>query len=99
MKKINNIHVVDSPYWAGEHSFTHYANQCVNDRNDYTDLWAVDIYNRNGLNPLQHHERHYIWANADAESAVDEAIPFIKEGAKTFITHIMPLNERLCEPA
>lgn len=97
--EIGNIHIVDSPYWAGEHSFTHYANECVNERGEYNDLWAVDIYNRQGLNPLQHYKRHYIWADSSGDSAAREAMRFAKDGTKVLLTHIVPLNDRLREPA
>ena len=97
--EIGNIHIVDAPYWAGEHSFTHYANQCSNERNNYTDLWAVDIYRRSGLDPLKHYERHYIWADADEASAAREAMRFANNETKVLLTHIVPLNDRLREPA
>lgn len=94
-----NIYVVDSPYWAGEHTFTHYSNATSNSKMDFTDLWAVDVYKRSGLNPLEHYQRNYIWANEDPESAAHIADIFINEGTKVLITHIVPLNERLREPA
>jgi len=103
MKKIetNNggVYVVDSPYWAGEHTFTHYSTVTSNEKMDFTDLWAVDIYKRSGLNPLEHHDRRYIWASDDAEHAAHIADVFINEGTKVMITHIVPLNDRLREPA
>lgn len=104
--KNGNIYVVDAPYWAGEHTFAHYANSAVNARFEnsdhvnepFTDLWAVDTYNRTGLNPLQHRERFYIWATTDANDAANEASRFIEGASKVFITHIEPLNDRLREP-
>ena len=94
-----SVYVFDSPYWAGEHTFTHYSNMTANSRMDFTDLWAVDIYKRSGLNPLEHYERHYIWANSDADSAAHIADIYVNEKIKVLITHIVPLNDRLREPA
>lgn len=104
--EIGSVYVVETPYWAGEHSFTHHANSTINARFEYsdhvhepfTDLWAIDIYTRSGLNPLKHNERHYIWADADPESAARIAMQFVNDNVKVLITHIVPLNDRLREP-
>ena len=103
MKRIETndgvVYAVDSPYWAGEHTFTHYSMATDNEKGKFSDLWAVDIYNRKGINPLQHYKRAYIWAGPNAESAAEEASPYIDQGAKVMITHIVPLDDRLREPA
>ena len=111
MKKIETdnglVYAVEAAYWAGEHSFTHFSNMAVNAGYKYSekvdvpslDLWAVDTYNRTGLNPLQHCDRFYIWSTADAKDAANEAIRFVESADKVLITHIVPLNDRLREPA
>lgn len=103
MIKINTssgpVYVVDASYWAGEHSFTHYANATENVRGNHTDLWAIDLYDRKGLNPLMHYKRLYIWADSNNESAAKVASRYINDHTKVLITHIVPLNDRLREPA
>lgn len=101
MKKIetNNgpVYIVDAPYWAGEHSFTHYSGHTANDRRGRTELWSIDIYTRRGLDPYKHDRRAYIWANG-YEDAANEAGGYVGNGNRVLLTHIVPLDDRLKEP-
>lgn len=94
----NTVYVLDTPYWAGEHTFAHYSELAVNDKGSFSDLWAVDTYTRSGLKPMVHNERVYIWANATADSAADVAERFVNQDNRVLITHIVPLDSRLNEP-
>jgi hypothetical protein len=93
-----SVHVLNKPYWAGEHTFTHCANQVQNERGKFCDLWAVDIYTRKGIDPIKHSKRVFIWADSET-GAVNEATRFADEGITVLVTHIKPLEDRLREPA
>jgi len=94
----SKVFVLDTPYWAGEHTFAHYSQLAINERGSLSDLWAVDTYTRSGLSPLVHDERIYIWANASSESAAEQAGQFVNQDNRVLITHIVPLDSRLNEP-
>ena len=93
-----SVHVLNKPYWAGEHTFTHCANQTQNERGGSCDLWAVDIYTRKGIDPIKHSKRVFIWADSEA-IAISEANRFADEGITVLVTHIKPLEDKLREPA
>lgn len=97
-KNIGDIYILDKFYWAGEHTFTHCASQAENERGRLSDLWAVDIYTRKGIDPIKHSERVFIWANNEVDAS-REAIRFADESLTVLITHIKPLEDRLREPA
>jgi len=94
----SKVFVLDTPYWAGEHTFAHYSELTVNDKGSFSDLWAVDTYTRSGLSPISHNERMYIWANNNAESAAEQASRFVNQDNRVLLTHIVPLDSRLNEP-
>jgi hypothetical protein len=93
-----SVHVLSKAYWAGEHTFTHCANQAENDRGHLSDLWVVDIYTRKGIDPIKHSKRVFIWANNE-KSAINEANRFADEGITVLVTHIKPLEDKLRDPA
>ena len=102
MKQINteigSIYVLDKPYWAGEHTFHHCSNMADNVRGLGMDLWSVDIYTRSGIDPIKHSKRTYIWAT-DEKAAAREAMRYANEGITVLLTHMLPLEDKLREPA
>ena len=96
--KNGKVYVLDAPYWAGEHSFTHYSNMAMNDRGDFNELWAVDVYRRKKMDPLVHEARGYLWADSGAKSAAKQVSHMIEDNVIVLITHIIPLEDRLRDP-
>jgi hypothetical protein len=90
--------IIDTPYWAGEHSFDYYGSITINQRGKFNELWAVDMYKRSGLGPLKHEVRTYVWAGSNSSSAIDQVIDIIKDDMKIVLTHIVPLDDRKREP-
>lgn len=98
--KNGKIFVIDTPYWAGEHSFDHYGSMTINDRESFSELWAVDVYSRSKMSPLKHEARTYVWADQNPDSVIDQVIDMAeKKNNRIVLTHIVPLEDRKREPA
>ena len=102
MKRINtelgSVYILDKPYWAGEHTFHHCSDMAKNSRRSGDRLWSIDVYTREGINPISHDDRKYIWAN-DEKSAARQAMKYAGENKTVLLTYFSPLEDKLLEPS
>ena len=101
MKRINtelgSVYILDKPYWAGEHTFHHCASLAKNTPHSGSQLWSIDVYTREGIKPISHDARKYIWAESE-KGAARQAMKYAGEDKTVLLTYFKPLEDKLLEP-